>query len=319
MFALGVGHDQVMQSTHSPASSRSGFLFAVGAYVLWGILPVYFLILAPAGAIEIVAWRILFSLVFCAILLTASRRWQRVIAVIRDRRTMLGLGLAALLIIVNWQVYVFATLNGQVNEAALGYFINPILTVLLGVIVLRERLRVAQWIAVGVSAFAVLVLAINYGVFPWVSLTLALSFGLYGLIKKRVGPRVDAVTGLTIETAWLIPVAIAQLVFVGATSGVVLGTAGIANTSLLLLTGVVTAVPLILFASAARRLPLVYLGLIQYLAPVLQFLFGTFVMLEAMPPERWIGFALVWVALIVLSIDMLANARSVRRASPLPG
>src|SRR5690606_23025611 len=134
--------------------------------------------------------------------------WATVLAVFRDRRTLLGLGLAALLIIVNWQVYVFATLGGQVNEAALGYFINPIVTVLLGVIVLRERLRVAQWIAVGVSALAVLVLAINYGVFPWVSLTLAFSFGLYGLIKKRVGPRVDAVTGLTVETAWLIPVAI---------------------------------------------------------------------------------------------------------------
>lgn len=309
-----------MAAVRDPAgSTRSGILFALGAYGLWGFLPAYFLILAPAGPIEIVAWRILFSLVFCAILLAVTRRWTAIAAVFRDRRTLLGLGLAALLIIVNWQVYVFATLNGQVNEAALGYFINPIVTVLLGVIVLRERLRAAQWVAVGVSAIAVLVLAINYGVFPWISLTLAFSFGLYGLMKKRVGPHVDAVTGLTVETAWLIPVAIAQLVFVGATSGVVLGTAGTGNTALLLLAGVVTAIPLILFASAARRLPLVYMGLIQYLTPVLQFLFGTFVMLEAMPAERWIGFGLVWVALIVLSIDMLANARSVRRASPLPG
>lgn len=303
----------------APDTTRSGIIFAVTAYVLWGFLPAYFLILAPAGAVEIVAWRILFSLVFCAILLSIGRRWQSVRAVFYDRRMLFGLGLAALFIIINWQVYVFATLGGQVNEAALGYFINPIVTVLLGVVVLRERLRVTQWIAVGISGVAVLVLALNYGVFPWISLTLAFSFGLYGLIKKRLGPRVDAVTGLTVETAWLIPVAIGQLVFVGATSGVVFGTAGAGNTVLLALAGIVTAIPLILFASAARRLPLVYLGLIQFLTPVLQFLFGTFVMHEAMPPERWIGFGLVWVALVVLSVDMVVNARSVRRASPLPG
>ncbi|MBX3104308.1 MAG: EamA family transporter RarD [Cryobacterium sp.] len=310
-------------STASPkptqSISGSGLLFAFGAYILWGFLPAYFLILEPAGPIEIVACRILFSLVFCAILLSIGRNWRRVREVFKDRRTALGLGLAALFIIVNWQVYVFATLNEQVNEAALGYFINPIVTVLLGVIVLRERLRLAQWIAVGVSAISVLVLALNYGVFPWISLTLAFSFGLYGLIKKRVGPRVDAVTGLTVETIWLIPVAIGQLVLVAGTTGIVFGTAGTANTLLLVASGVVTAIPLIFFASAARRIPLVYLGLIQYLTPVLQFLFGTFVMHESMPPERWVGFGLVWIALIILTIDMLAHARSLRKSAPLPG
>lgn len=301
------------------AHQRSGIFFAIGAYALWGFLPAYFLILAPAGPIEIVACRILFSLVFCVVLITVNRKWSVLVAVVRQTRVLMNLGLAAALIVVNWQVYVFATLNGQVNEAALGYFINPIVTVLLGVILLRERLRGAQWAAVGVSAVAVLVLAVNYGVFPWISLSLAVSFGLYGLIKKRVGPRVDAVTGLTIETAWLIPVVIAQFVFVGATSGVVLGNAGPGNTILLVLSGVVTAVPLLLFAAAARRLPLVYMGLIQYMTPVLQLLFGTFVMHEAMPPERWIGFGLVWVALVILSIDMVAHGRAARRALPLPG
>lgn len=315
-----------MQSMSEPsftataaAHQRSGILFAVGAYGLWGFLPAYFLILAPAGPIEIVACRILFSLVFCVLLITVNHKWQVLVAVVKQRRVLFNLGLAAALIFINWQVYVYATLAGQVNEAALGYFINPIVTVLLGVILLREKLRIAQWTAVGISAIAVLVLAVNYGVFPWISLALAFSFGLYGLIKKRVGPRVDAVTGLTIETAWLVPVAIAQLIFVGATSGIVLGNAGIANTILLVLSGVITAIPLILFAAAARRLPLVYMGLIQYLTPVLQLLFGTFVMHEAMPPERWIGFGLVWVALVILSIDMVAHGRAARRALPLPG
>jgi chloramphenicol-sensitive protein RarD len=301
------------------AHQRSGILFAISAYALWGFLPAYFLILAPAGPIEIVACRILFSLVFCVLVITVNRKWSILVAVMKQTRVFMNLGLAAALIFVNWQVYVFATLNGQVNEAALGYFINPIVTVLLGVILLRERLRAAQWTAVGVSAIAVLVLAVNYGVFPWISLTLAFSFGLYGLIKKRVGPRVDAVTGLTIETAWLVPVAVAQLVFVGATSGIVLGNAGPVNTVLLVLAGIITAVPLLLFAAAARRLPLVYMGLIQYMTPVLQLLFGTFEMHEAMPPERWIGFGLVWIALLILSVDMVAHGRAARRALPLPG
>jgi chloramphenicol-sensitive protein RarD len=232
---------------------------------------------------------------------------------------VLVLGLAGVLVFINWQTYVIAVLLGRVNEAALGYFINPIVTVLLGVIVLRERLRVAQWGAVSLSAIAVLILAINYGEIPWISLILAFSFGLYGLAKKRVGPRVDALTGLALETAWLTPIAIVQLVFVGLTSGIVFGTAGVTNTLLLAAAGIVTSVPLLLFAAAARRLPLVVIGFVQYLTPILQFVIGTFILHEAMPPERWVGFSLVWLALIILSIDMVLHARSVRRALPLPG
>ncbi|MEO7146499.1 MAG: EamA family transporter RarD [Terrimesophilobacter sp.] len=305
--------------TATAAHQRSGVLFAVSAYGLWGFMPVYFLVLAPAGPIEIVAWRVLFSLVFCVILIALTRKWRIVRSVLKDRRTMLALGLAGLLVFINWQIYVFAAVTGHVNEAALGYFINPIVTVLLGVLVLRERLRTTQWVAVGISTVAVIVLAVNYGTFPWISLALAFSFGLYGLMKKRVGSRVDAVTGLAIETAWLMPLAILQLVFVGATTGVVFGTAGVGNTLLLAAAGIVTSVPLLLFAAAARRLPLVIIGFVQYLTPILQFLFGTFIMLEAMPPERWLGFSLVWVALIVLSTDMVFHARALRRASPLPG
>lgn len=307
---------------HTPAPApnyRTGILYAFSAYGLWGFIPLYFLALAPAGPFEIVAWRVLFSVVFCAIVIAVLRRGGAVSRLLRDRRSLFLLGVAGVLVFINWQVYVIAVVTGHVNEAALGYFINPIVTVLLGVIVLRERLRAMQWVAVSMSAVAVIVLALGYGVFPWISIALAVSFGLYGLAKKSVGPRVDALTGLAVETTWLIPFAVAQLVFVGATTGIVIGTAGPANTLLLASAGIVTSIPLLLFAAAARRLPLVVIGFVQYLTPILQFVIGTFILREAMPPERWVGFSLVWLALIILSTDMVLHTRSLRRASPLPG
>ena len=306
----------MMSSPRSPQQSaeRSGVVMAVVAYALWGILPLYFLLLQPSGAFEIVALRILFSLVFCSLIITVTRKWPVLIAILRQPRIVFTMGLAAVFIYVNWQVYVYATLDGKVIEASLGYFINPIVTVLLGVIFLRERLRMPQWIAVGTSVLAVVVLAVNYGALPWISLVLAFSFGFYGLIKKRVGPAVDAVSGLTLETAWLVPVALVQLVVVGTSAGLTFGTVSLAHTLLLASTGVITAVPLLLFAAAARRLPLVYLGLTQYLAPVLQFVVGVFVLREDMPPARWIGFALVWVALMILTVDVFVSAGRAGRA-----
>jgi chloramphenicol-sensitive protein RarD len=252
--------------------------------------------------------------VFCVILITVTRGWGRFVAIIRRPKSSLTLGLAGLLIVANWIIYVFATLSGHVVEAALGYFTNPIVTVLLGVLVLRERLRPMQWTAIGISALAVVVLAINYGQVPWIALGLAFSFGFYGLIKKGVSGRVDAVSGLAIETLWLSPVAIVMLLVVSSTAGLTLGTAGTVQTVAMLSAGVVTAVPLLMFASAASRLPLSTLGLTQYLAPLLQFLFGVIVLQEDMPPARWAGFALVWVALIVLTIDMLRAGRVARAA-----
>jgi len=292
-----------------------GLAFAISAYGLWGLLPVFFLLLAPSGAVEIVAWRIVLSLVFCVLLITVTRGWPRFIALLRDRRTVLIVGAAGALILVNWLVYVFATLGGHVVEASLGYFTNPIVTVLLGVFVLRERLRPLQWASIGISALAVIVLAVNYGAVPWIALALAFSFGTYGLIKKQVGGRVDALSGLTLETAWLAPAASIALVVIGASGALTIGTIGTAHTILLLSAGVLTAVPLLLFASGARRLPLTYMGLTQYLAPILQFLIGVLVLHEDMPAARWIGFGLVWLALIVLTIDMFAAGRSSRRAS----
>lgn len=306
-------------ATEAPAKppgevNRAGLAFAIAAYGLWGFLPVYFIALAPAGPIEIVGWRVLLSLVFCALLISATRAWRPFVVLLRDRRVALTMGLAGVLIFANWQTYVFATLTGQVVEAALGYFINPIVTVFLGVIVLRERLNPTQWTAVGISIVAVVVLGVGYGSLPWIALVLAFSFGFYGLIKKRVGPKVDAVSGLTLETMWLAPLAALQLVFVGMTAGLTIGTVSPWHTVLLLLAGAVTAVPLLLFAAASRRLPLIYMGFIQYFAPFIQFLVGVVVLREPMPLERWIGFGLVWVALAVLTFDLVRGVRNARRA-----
>lgn len=295
-----------------------GILLAVLAYTIWGFLPLFFLLLAPANALEIVSWRIIFSLVFCGILLTITRSWHRLVALLRDRRIALTLLLAGVLILINWLVYVYATLNGEVVQAALGYFTNPILTVLLGVFVLRERLRPLQWVAIAVSAVAVVVIAINYGAFPWIAIALALSFGLYGLIKRRVGGRVDAVSGLTIETLWLAPVAVGQLIFVGLTTGLTIGHVSLLQTVSMCFAGVITAVPLLLFAGAARRVPLTVIGLTQYLTPIMQLLIGVFLLHEPMPAARLIGFCIVWLALVILSIDMFRASRAGRRAEPEP-
>jgi len=293
----------------------TGLVFAIAAYGLWGFLPAYFLLLEPSSAWEVVAFRVLMSLAFCAVLLTVTRGWRGFLGLSRQPRVLFTMALAGALIYVNWQVFVIATLSGHVVEASLGYFINPVVTVALGVVLLRERLRPLQWTAVGVSLVAILVIAIGYGAFPWIALALAASFGFYSFIKKRVGAQVDAVSGLTLETAWLTPVAIVQLVITGAMVGVAFGSAGPVHVVLMIVSGVVTAVPLLLFAGAARRLPLVALGLTQYLTPVLQFLIGVFLLDEPMPTGRWIGFCLVWLALVLLTIDMIRAARAGRRAS----
>lgn len=298
-----------------PPQSRSGLLYAIAAYALWGILPLYFLLLLPSGPFEVVAFRILMSLVFCALLLTITRGWPGFGALLRDRRTVLFMALASVAIYINWQVYVFAALSGHVIEASLGYFINPIVTVLLGVLVLREKVRPAQWIALGIAVVAITVIVVGYGSFPWIALLLAFSFGGYGLIKRIVGPKVDAIGGLTLETAWLAPVAVVQLVLVATIGGgLEVGQNGPLHTGAMLLAGVATTVPLLLFAAGARRIPLVALGMTQFLAPVLQFLFGWLVLKEAMPPERWIGFGLVWVSLVVLMTDMIIASRPPRPA-----
>ncbi|MCR2764167.1 EamA family transporter RarD [Microbacterium sp. zg.B48] len=290
-------------------------MYAFSAYLLWGFLPLYFLLLLPTGPWELVAWRIVLSLGFCALLLTVVRGWRRLAAIVRQPRLLLWTALAGVLIYVNWQVFILAALTGHVIETSLGYFINPIVTVVLGVLVLRERLRPTQWIALALAAVAVGVIVVGYGAFPWVALTLAFSFGLYGLVKKRLGPAVDAVSGLTLETLWLAPVGIAILLVVSTTTGLTMGAAGPWHAVLLCLVGVVTAVPLLLFAAGARRVPLTVIGLLQFVAPILQFITGAWLLGEPMPLERWIGFGLVWFALIVLTVDSLVFARRARVVS----
>lgn len=306
-----------MTPDETRAQEHLGGIYAFGAYFLWGFMPLYFILLAPIGPWEIVVWRILFSLVFCAILLTVTRTWPKLVAILRDRRLVFWTVIAGLLIYVNWQVFLIGILTGHVIDGSLGYFINPIVTVLLGVLVLGERLRPAQWTAIAIAVIAVVVIIVAYGSFPWIALTLAASFGLYGLVKKQIGPRVDAISGLTLESLWLTPIALVQLVVVANTMGLVFGTQGVTHTVLVTLAGVVTAVPLLLFAAGARRAPLVVIGMLQFVAPIMQFLTGWWLLGEPMPLERWIGFGLVWVALIVLMVDSIASARGARQASTI--
>ena len=298
-----------------PPGSSAGLLFGIGAYGLWGLLPLYFVTLAPAGPVEIVADRVLFSLVVCFALLTAARSWRALGVVLRSRRAFGALALAAALIGVNWLTYTYGVLNGQAIEASLGYFINPIVSVLLGVLVLKETLRPLQWAAVGIGAAAVLVLSVAYGQVPWLALILAFSFGFYGLVKNRVGATVDAVTSLTVETIVLAPAALGVVVWLAAAGTLTLTGHGPGHFWLLAASGAITATPLLFFGAAARRLPMTTVGLLQYIAPLAQFVLAVTVLGEHMGPERWIGFGIVWLAILVLTADTLLVAR--RRRSGL--
>jgi chloramphenicol-sensitive protein RarD len=309
----------VDETTDRTAATRRGLTFGLGAYLIWGLLPLYFPLLAPAGAVEIIAHRVVWSLVLCALLLTVTRGWAPFVAAVRHRRTLGLLSLAAALVAVNWLVYVYSVLSGEVVDAALGYFINPLLTVLLAVFVLGEQLRAAQWVALGFGAAAVVVITIGYARLPWIAMALALSFGLYGLIKNRVGRTVTALAGLGVETAVLFPLAAGYLVWMQVTGTGAFTGHGAWHSVAVVGVGVVTAGPLLLFGSAARILPLRTIGMLQYLTPTLQFLLGLFVFHESMPPARWAGFALVWVALVILTADGLHASRAQtlnRRAGP---
>ncbi len=295
------------------ASGLTGGAYAVGAYLLWGFLPLYFVLLEPTGPWEVVAWRILLSLVFYVILIPLVGGWGRLRAVLAHRRLVAWTAVAGVLIYLNWQVFLLATLTGHVIEMSLGYFINPIVTVLLGVVVLREHLRPLQWVAIGLAVLATVVIVVGYGAFPWLALGVAFSFGFYGLVKKHIGPSVDVMSGLTLESLWLAPLAIAQLVVVAMTTGLTMGTAGPAHAALLALAGVVTAAPLMLFAAGARRVRLIVLGIAQFITPTMQLVIGVWVLDEPMPPERWAGFAIVWSALVVFTLDSVVAARRARR------
>ncbi|PZR51876.1 EamA family transporter RarD [Xylanimonas oleitrophica] len=311
-----VAGDQPGRPGTTPAAAdRWGLLLGVAAFFIWGGMPLFFPLLEPAGALEIIAHRVVWSLVFCVVLLAASRSFRDYVRVLRTPRTLGVLTLASLFILCNWTTYVYGVLTDRVLDAALGYFINPLLTVLLGVLVLRERLRPVQWVAIGFGAAAVVVISTGVGGLPWIALTLACSFGVYSLLKNRVGRTVGALPGLAVETTVAAPLALAYLGWLTAQGQSTFAAHGTGHVLLLMASGIITGLPLLLFSGAARRLPLSVVGMLQYLGPALQFAFGVLVFHEHMPAARWAGFGLVWVALVLLTVDGARQARATRLAA----
>jgi chloramphenicol-sensitive protein RarD len=285
---------------------KRGYLFGIAAYSLWGFFPLYIRVLRPAGAVEILAHRVVWSVLFVALVLTVVRRWPFFRDLARRPGKLAGISLASALIAVNWGMYIFGVNTERVVETALGYFIGPLVMVLLGVVVLGERLNAAQWTAVGIGTVAVAVLTIDYGRLPYIALTLAASFGAYSLVKKRLG--LPAAEGLFVESAVLALPALGYLMWLTARGDSTFGQ-GAGHTVLLILAGAATATPLLLFAGAANRIPMTGIGILQYIAPILQLGCGVLIFHEPMPPARLAGFALVWLALIVFTIDGLRTSR----------
>jgi chloramphenicol-sensitive protein RarD len=293
--------------------AQRGTIYGAGAYAIWGVFPLYFHLLAPAGAWEILAHRILWTLLFCLVVLAVRRDvgWSR--SVFGNPRMLGAVTVAGLLIAVNWTIYVAAVVGHHVTEASLGYFLNPIVTVAIGVVVLREKLRSLQWLAVAIGLAAGVYLTVDFGRPPWIALSLAFTFALYGLMKKRLGISLGAFQSLTSETAVLVPVAIAVLVWVSVRGENTFAVDSPTHPLLLASAGLATAAPLLLFAAAARRVPLVTIGLLQFVTPVLQLLCGVLLLGETMKASRWIGFGIVWVALLVLTFDSIRSVRTRRR------
>ncbi|QOC94085.1 EamA family transporter RarD [Micromonospora craniellae] len=291
---------------------RLGYLYGLVAYLLWGFFPLYFKLLRPTGPLEILAHRVVWSVAFVALLLAVMRNIGFLRFLLRRPRALAGVGAAATLIAINWFTYIYGVNSDRVVETALGYFINPLVVVLLGVLVLREQLRRAQWAALGVGALAVAVLTVDYGRLPYLALTLAFTFGGYSLVKKRLG--LPAAEGLFVESAVLAVPALVFLGWLAASGDAAFGRVSAGHTVLLVLAGALTAIPLLLFAGAANRLPLTALGMLQYVAPILQLACGVLIFHEPMPPARLVGFALVWLALIVFTADAVRHARRNRRS-----
>ena len=300
-----------------PIRSHAGLLYGLAAYGLWGVMPLYFRIVTEVRPLELLTHRIVWSVVLLAGLLTILRRWPEVWACLRTPKTCTLLAASTVLIAINWYVFIVGVTTGRVVENSLGYFINPLFSILLGVVVLGERLRAAQWVALVLASGGLGYLILSGNNFPWIALTLATSFSLYGLIRK-VAP-VESLVGLTVETMFLTPLAGAALIFWTYRGELMLGTLGTPVDVAVLASGVVTAVPLLCFGAAARRLPLSLMGFLQYLAPTLQFLLAVLAFGEPFRPEQRIGFPFIWSALAIVSIDALLSRRARgRENSPSP-
>jgi chloramphenicol-sensitive protein RarD len=302
---VGIRHDGPVREP------RSGLLMGAGAYFLWGLFPLYWPLLAPASSIEALAHRFVWSLLFVLLLIVASRRWAHFRAIWTDRRRVGFLAIASVVIAINWGVFIWGVNHQHVIEVSLGYFINPLVTVLLGVFILGESLRRWQWLAVAIGAAAVVVLAFDYGGLPWIALALAGSFATYGFLKKQA--QLGAVESLGAETLILAPIALAYLVWLQVVGQATFGHAGLPNALLLASTGVVTAIPLLLFGGSATRVSLTTLGILQYLGPALQFVFGLLIFHEPMTGAGWAGFLLVWLALVIFTVDGLRHHRRLVR------
>jgi chloramphenicol-sensitive protein RarD len=286
---------------------RKGYLLGIGAYGAWGFFPLYFKMLRPSGPIEILTHRVIWSALFVALLLSAGRSWPRIAALRHRPRTLAAVTLAAVLLAVNWATYIYGVNSDRVVETALGYFITPLISVAFGLAVFGERLRTGQWLALAVGTGAVVVLAVDYGRLPWIALTLAVSFASYGLVKKRLGlPPAD---GLFVESTVLAVPGAVYLLWLGAAGRSTFTSVSGWHTVLLLVSGVVTAVPLLMFAGSANRISMTGLGILQYIAPVLQFAVGVAIEHEPMPAARLAGFGLVWLALVIFTWDGLRTAR----------
>jgi len=301
-----------MQTSKDPGFGR-GLLFAFAAYGIWGLFPFVVAALAFASPSEIVTWRIVFGFIFAALLTTITRSWKKIAEVLTNWKLLKWQLLATVFIMINWEVYVYAVATRQTLEASLGYFINPLVTILLAVVFLREKLSRLQWVATGFGAVAGLILTLDYGRLPWIAISLALSFGTYSLAKNKLGGKVSAINSFSLESGILIPLAIVQLLLVaGAGIPIEFGSHGIWPSLGLAGFGVLTAIPLMLFGAAARRLPLRYIGFVQYLTPIMAFTTAILAFHEPMPAARWAGFALVWVGLIVLIADAVIAGRKAR-------
>jgi len=285
-----------------------GLLFGVSAYTLWGLFPIYWPLLKPANPLEIVSHRAVWTLVFCFIILALTKTLKSTLSLLKRPTIVAGLFLGSILISINWIIYIYAANTGHVIEASLGYFINPLVVIATGVIVLKEKMRPLQWTAVGIATIGVAVLTIDYGRLPWIALGLALSWGSYGLVKKQLG--LGALEGLSIETLLSSGAYLGYLIWLG-NRGEGQFSHSLKLTLLLIGGGAVTAIPLLLFNGSTNRLPLTLVGLLQYITPTIQFCIGVWYYHEDMPAARWAGFLIIWVALMSLALDLLRSSRTV--------
>lgn len=309
-----------MESESSKAAPAAknvarGLTLGLSAYLIWGSFPIVISMLGFATPWEIVVWRILFGLLAGVLFILVGRTWKTFLTVFRNRQALPWLALSSVVIMINWTVYVYGVSIGHVVESSLGYFINPLVTILLAVFLLGERLRKLQWLAVALGVVAVATLTVDYGRLPWIALTLAGSFALYGLAKNKLADQVSALHSYTFETVVLAPVAIGMLIWVAMNGPVQFVNSGWLGATGLAIYGFLTAIPLILFGVAAQNLPLSWIGFMQYLTPVLQFILGIVYFHEQMPLARWVGFVLVWAGLAALSTDMIRRGRQARQAA----